>query len=812
MRTFHSARMRTLLGVAAIISVGTSCADKAFTPPRTAINTHMALRIMTSTAQQVAPTPRYVWVGAGGIIAGGDTTLLGMANALVTGTTQTITLNLDISSCLAANAAKGASGCSIVVGAALRADTIAQSDSSGSDPFMRVFDFTIIGPFDVSSGRAPTIPPIDLSASRFGTFEWVGDNALRLGAAQHGVATGGTPLGRVLTGVTTSGVASPVLYTIAQGVDYAGFQPLSNQPPGVYPALAIFENGTWRRVLATAAPAINTGNTNLQGFMDVTALATNDVYIAATSGLYRYDGASIAKVSQVTDTLYSVGSAPLAGGGRVVVAGGPAGIVWIGYGTSWQKYSTGSSSRFDLVCITSASEAFAASSVGSGATYRFNGSAWVSVPTPSTAPKIDLSCPGPGQAYVSAGNAGFYKWNGGGWSSMGNALPLSRQPHMAATSSSEAYAAGDSAGTDRAFYKFDGNTWTEIGRRRFAQGQLRVWADPRGGAAYVFSAFGRLEKVTPSTITTLSYQPALRDVVMTASNSAVAVGWNMFLSRWDGTKWTVDAPPSGTPSVRILQGVWSDGPSNAWAVGNSSTIVRWGGTAWSLVSDVAKPVASSDNYNAVWGVGGDVWIVGDNSILHCKSAASCTVENSGGGALYSVWGTSSSNLFAVGAAGRILRYNGTSWSAMSSPTGRPLARVAGSGASDVWAVGDSVLVRFDGTQWREIPFTGDLLSARARVPAGFLQNVFQVGLWVRSSKEAYLGGDAGIIVRWDGTRWQQMRDGFFFGRRVMSITGAAGCALAIAEGQSDMPDPTLWRGVGSNGCFAAPMGTPSAWP
>ena len=814
MRALRSSSARAVLGAVVVMVAGTACADKAFTPEKAALNPRMKLQVSTITAQQVAPTARYIWVAVAGIIPDGDTALLSMANVPVTGGTQTITLDVDISRCLAANAAQGRGGCSIIVGAVLRSDSITMKDSSdtGTDPFMRAFDYVIIGPFDVSSGRAPTIPPIDLSLSRFSVFDWEPDEALRLGAAHHAANLFNTPVGRVLAG-TASGTGNPVLYTVTRGFEFTTI-PTSpgNQPiqPQEYPALAIFANGTWRRVLATTAPALgNTGTA--QGFMDVTAPAINDVYLAATSGLYKFDGTAFSRINGVTDTLYAVASAPTAGGGRVVIAGGRAGIVWIGYGASWQQYSTGSSARFDGVCITGPSEAFASSSV-SGAVYRFNGTSWTSVPTPSTASKVDLQCPGPGQAYVTASGAGFYRWTAGGWAAIpATGLAPSRQVRMAAVSAAEIYAVGDSAITDRAFYRFDGTSWTEIGRRRFVQGPLRVWADPRGGAAYALSSFGRLEKITPSATTVLSYQPALRDVVMTASNSAFAVGWNLFLARWDGAKWTVDSPPAGTPSVRILQGVWSDGPNNAWAVGAGSTILRYNGSSWSVLSDINKPIATADGYNAVWGTGSDVWVAGEGTIMHCRSATPCAVEASGGGALYSIWGSSASNVFAVGASGRILRYNGTSWSQMTSPTGRNLARVAGSGPSDVWAVGDSVLVHFDGTQWTNFPMTEDLMRAASRVPS-FQQSTFQLGLWVRGPREAYLGGDNGVILRWDGSEWQQTRDGFFFGRRVLSITGAAGCAMALTEAQSDLPAPTMWRGVGTNGCLSSAMGAPTSWP
>lgn len=811
MRTSHRAHSRTMLGVIAL-AAGAACAEKAFTPVDVVHGGRVALQVTASAAQQVSLSPRYIWIGAAALIPGGDTSLMAMANAPVTGSSQTITLNIDISSCVAATAAKGGSGCRMIVAAALRADSLSSpTDTTDFDPFLRAYDIVIAGPYDVGSGRAPTIPPIDLSASRFAVVGWAQDGALQLGGAVHAVGSN-TPTGRVLAGTVSAG-GNPTLYTVTRAFDYASFNPTQPQPPQLYPTLAVFENGTWRRVLATNTPALNTAvPISNQGFMDVTALATNDVYIAAASGLYKFDGTVFSKISAVTDSLFSVASAPTAGGGRVVIAGGTSGVVWIGYGTSWQRYvASGSTARFDGVCITGASEAFASSSA-SGALYRFNGTSWTAVPTPLSGPKNDLQCPGPGQAYVLVSGLTNYRWSAGGWAQLPTpGLTVARQLRLGVVSANEIYAAGDSGSTDRAFYKFDGTSWTEI-TRRISTGPVRLWADPRGGAAYIHSSFGRLDKITPSSVVTMSYQPALRDVAVNATNSAFAVGGNLFLARWDGARWAVDAPPKGTQSTRTLHGVWSDGASNAWAVGETSLILRYGGTGWSVVSDVNRPIAGSDGYNAVWGSGSDVWIAGENNIVRCRSVSACTVETSGGGALYSVWGSSATNVFAVGAGGRILRNTGTGWVAMGSPTTRALARVAGSGPSDVWAFGDSVLVHFDGTQWTNIPYTDRLLSARSRVPWAQLPGTFQLGLWVRSPKEVYLGGDNGVILRWDGNGWQTMMQGRFAGRRILSISGAAGCVVAVTEGLSDVVQPTLWRGLGTNGCNASAMGAPSSWP
>ncbi|MBM3908128.1 MAG: hypothetical protein FJ363_08645 [Gemmatimonadetes bacterium] len=796
---------------AALVSAAlvVACADKELTGSRAALSPRIALQITaTNLPAQVSASPLYLLTAA--IYLGpskdkdrgddGMRILTAKWTRVVQGTQQ-ITLPVDISPCLADPTRLGSKdGCSMYLAAIITPDSVdVMKDTSDADPMRRALDYAFpMGPYDVVPGRAPVIPPVDLSLSRFGVVEWQPDEALRLGGAVSpgyvNMPSGHTPIAGV-----ASGTGAPIIFSLSVGPD-------PNKTASIgYPQLQLFEGGQWRAVVGTAA-----GNGSL--FLDVAAFAANDVFLAATSGLFRYDGSAFSRMGGITDSIVSVG-ASTSGSSKHVIAGSSRGVVWIGNTSTWQNYTLPGAGYLDGVCITGPSEAFAASSV-SGALYRFNGSSWTSVPGPTSAGKLDLQCPAPGQAFVLTANGPLLKWNGSGWTQMPTSgLGTGRLIRWGVLSANEIWAWADSAVTDRAYYRFDGSTWQEVGRTRFTQSASRPWVDPRGGAAYVKSAFGRLERVTSSGVTVLSYQPALRDASMTSASSAFAVGWNLFLARWDGSKWTVDKPPAGVASVRLLQGVWSDGPSNVWAVGTSGTILRYNGTAWSVVSDANKPVVSaSESYNGVWGAGSDVWIAGDAGITRCKSGAGCVLEYQAAG-MYGIWGSSASNIFAVGSGGKIVRFNGTSWSPMSSPTSRLLVRLSGSSASNVWAVGDSVVIRYDGTQWSDVNLGGDPGFMRSRSPSTGAPLLFQIGIWARGPKEVYLGSDYGMIARWDGQEWREMLRWVPLGRRVIAITGPpGGCAIALTEGQSSLVNPTLWRGIGPSGCLSAPMTPPAVWP
>ncbi|MFC1924439.1 hypothetical protein ACFLT3_00615 [Chloroflexota bacterium] len=112
--------------------------------------------------------------------------------------------------------------------------------------------------------------------------------------------------------------------------------------------------------------------------------------------------------------------------------------------------------------------------------------------------------------------------------------------------------------------------------------------------------------------------------------------------------------------------------------------------------------------------------------------------------LHSIWGSSSTDVFAVGDWGAILHYDGSSWSEMSSGTTEDLWAVWGSSSSDVFAVGESgTILHYDGSAWN-LMSGGDLKQLK--------------GIWGSSATDVFAVG-TGIILRYDGSAWSTMSSG-----------------------------------------------------
>jgi hypothetical protein len=812
-----------LLG--AVLALAVACADKTLAPsvpgsPRFTLRVSTLGRASLVTQKLVIAAAYFSSVLDS---AGDSARLLGMQSAISTGGPQSLTLTVDLTGCLADPTRRGSqSACSMYIGAFLEPATF--DTGGGGSLFGQAFDFQLRGPFDASPGHPPTISTIDLSTSRFAVNEWQADEALRVGGEKTPSGINGP-----ISGVSGASPGSPpTLFAVSFGAANVSTNPNSPnfQPVG---QLVIYQNGTWRRF---------DGPAGASSFFSVAGFAANDVYVGGTNGLYHFDGSAFSQAATVP-TGVGVSSVAVTGSQaatKLVIAGTQTGIVWIGSGSSFTRYTTplsvgggaATASVIDGVCINSATEAFASARNGGGL-LRFDGTNWTSVPATLTAGKVDLQCLGPGQVYVTnQGSGNLLKWNGTGWTSLPVPSGINgRSLNFGVVSANDIYAVGDSGNTNRAYYHFDGSTWREVARTSFnGFYQQHPWVDPSGGAMYVGSSPNgsmRIDKVTSSGMSVVSYSPALRGVSMPGTTTAFVVGGNYLLARSNGSGWTVDAPPGGTPTNLMLEGVWSDGASNAWAVGQSSAIAHWDGARWTVVSDARRPAASpADNYNAAWSTGGNVWIAGDASIIRCTPSAppagaviSCAADAvSGSGPFYAIWGTSATNAFAVGANGRILHFDGKSWSAMASPTTGRLGAVGGTGPNDVWAIGDTIALHYDGTKWS--PATRSLLANEYFAVYQQNSGSFQTGLWVVDPTEAYFGTAFGDIRRGTSSFWEEMAGPFFnntYIGRVVGVAGVArGCALAITDGQTAPGGAMLLRGVGQSGCLNSPMTAPASWP
>ncbi len=116
-----------------------------------------------------------------------------------------------------------------------------------------------------------------------------------------------------------------------------------------------------------------------------------------------------------------------------------------------------------------------------------------------------------------------------------------------------------------------------------------------------------------------------------------------------------------------------------------------------------------------------------------------------GNHLNAVWGSSTSDVWAVGSAGMALHWDGTTWSYVETGTSDSLYAVRGIGSNAVWAVGFGGRILFwDGAHW---------------APQASGVGVELFGLSVVSPNVAWSVGDLGTVLRWNGAAWSPVSSG-----------------------------------------------------
>lgn len=165
-------------------------------------------------------------------------------------------------------------------------------------------------------------------------------------------------------------------------------------------------------------------------------------------------------------------------------------------------------------------------------------------------------------------------------------------------------------------------------------------------------------------------------------------------ARWNGSTWQGTA----APSMVDMYGVAAVSNNLAWAVGakaiGDSNILRWYGDAWDEV-DSPRPEEKLFAVDAL--SASDVWAVGSNAtIVHWDGRRWAAVDCAGCPSVYlrGVAMRRADDGWAVGDGGTLLHWDGTAWSVAESPTDRPLTAISAVPDGDVWAVGDSVMLRY----------------------------------------------------------------------------------------------------------------------
>ncbi len=176
----------------------------------------------------------------------------------------------------------------------------------------------------------------------------------------------------------------------------------------------------------------------------------------------------------------------------------------------------------------------------------------------------------------------------------------------------------------------------------------------------------------------------------------------------DGALWHYDGrsfEAVHVPTTETLRAVWAAGPRFAVAVGGGATIRHFDGVGWRRreVQPVAlpgreEPWEITKALHAVWGAApDDVWAVGAGGVIvHWDGVAWRYVPSPDERlrTLWAIWGRGADEIFAAGAEGVVLRFDGGGWRVEESGTSVTLEAIAGLGARTFFAGGRATVLEY----------------------------------------------------------------------------------------------------------------------
>jgi hypothetical protein len=154
----------------------------------------------------------------------------------------------------------------------------------------------------------------------------------------------------------------------------------------------------------------------------------------------------------------------------------------------------------------------------------------------------------------------------------------------------------------------------------------------------------------------------------------------------------------------------------------------------------------------VWAVGGDALDGTGPTVIHFDGETwSRHPTPLAQGNLWWVFGFDDGPIYMGGDGGVILRYEDGSYTVMNTPGTDTVFGIWGASPDDVWAVGGASDAT-GGFAWR---LSGDTWTAEPSLPADVPTNAALWKMFGTSSSDAWLVGSNGVALHWDGASLQQ---------------------------------------------------------
>ncbi|MBN1343024.1 MAG: hypothetical protein JXQ73_10115 [Phycisphaerae bacterium] len=346
-------------------------------------------------------------------------------------------------------------------------------------------------------------------------------------------------------------------------------------------------------------------------------------------------------------------------------------------GSTWTTMSTGTSTELDGLWGTGPNDVYVCGKYGS--LLHYDGSSWSSVDCGSSALLTGVWASGSTDIHVVGVGGVLRHWDGTAWSDT-SVEPMDGLRKAWGTAQDKVWVVGEGG----LIVHFDGLDWalTDSGT---TEDLYDVWGLDANNV-FAVGAGGTIVKYDGSawaSVTSGTTQ-TLWGVCGTGPNEIYAVGANGTVVRYDGASWS----PIDIGFSDHIYCIWCS-PSGFTFAGAANS--RWlrknpGSSVWGQ-----KYVAGGGEFRAIWGMDyQNVYLLGAVCV-HWDGWVSNVLELPTD-RLHALWGSDGNDIHAVGQFGRAAHYDGTTWSLINAPTAKDLWGVWGTSSTEVLAVGSGGVV------------------------------------------------------------------------------------------------------------------------
>lgn len=206
--------------------------------------------------------------------------------------------------------------------------------------------------------------------------------------------------------------------------------------------------------------------------------------------------------------------------------------------------------------------------------------------------------------------------------------------------------------------------------------------------------------------------------------------------------------------------VWGSSSHDVYATTSRGAMLHFDGTSWTPMR-VESGAAAADGANGVWGTGSsDVFVVDANTIWHYDGMSWQLAASVDASSLRRVWGSSSTNVYAVGqhytptqTLAAVWRYDGDRWEFVPSDIEGDRWDVWGSDSNNLYIVGNSssegLITHYNGMTWNTIRVA--VTPTLQGVWGSNRNDVYAVG---GGARNGFCCSGAGTILHFNGNDWQ----------------------------------------------------------